>query len=665
LAIACVFLLVSTSPAQDGVLTSAVLRLTRLVPADPAGYVDWQVAPLRQAAQDLDALTAAREERLAFSAPEQILPALRDLELAQSQVSALVQKALARRWEIAEQLSGPQREQALRHYLEAMLTLFDASGRMNYELVEAYQHAARICSRQPSVFGRLIDEALARKSRAGASVLSWALLDAPPGAPAGTPPASNSTKFKLLQFLGEMRPLDARPVLAEFLFSKPAMPELTVYGVEVLRVLGLPQDPRPNSPPTTMVPEILASEVHDLLGQLDANRMSPEWQKRHADLRTWLERRMKEGTFEDSLFVGEVSVRPGDWLLQRNPSPYNQFTTLSPSLFTHVGMIARETGADGKQRIVVVEMRERGTNIPATNVDLYLPDISHYVIVRETDPEAAKVLARVAREVINNPMEFDLTFETSRVLKLRGQTLPGQKIHTYCAGLLLIGAQETSYPREAYFPVSERAYGELTLANLSVLGMKIGEDFISPTGPLFSRRMQLVGWHEPFYHAGREIEQAIYDKFSVSLRARSVAPTPDLFQSLRVKMAELARTNPLLAQALAMTAGVNADIDLVSAAKAVAVVETLDEIAQGQSRDYELAFAAVRGGTPEQLAQAEFSPDDVKKILTLRARYADLRQQVQAGTMSARALRQVLLSDAIRRGEEQIERRFFSTTSQR
>jgi hypothetical protein len=40
----------------------------------------------------------------------------------------------------------------------------------------------------------------------------------------------------------------------------------------------------------------------------------------------------------------------------RNPSPYNLFTDLAPGLFTHVGVVAVETGSDGKRRMVVVDL---------------------------------------------------------------------------------------------------------------------------------------------------------------------------------------------------------------------------------------------------------------------------------------------------------------------
>ena len=53
----------------------------------------------------------------------------------------------------------------------------------------------------------------------------------------------------------------------------------------------------------------------------------------------------------------------------RNPSPYNLFTDISPGLFTHVGVVASETGDDGVARIVLVDLPERGSRMPATKVD--------------------------------------------------------------------------------------------------------------------------------------------------------------------------------------------------------------------------------------------------------------------------------------------------------
>ena len=120
-----------------------------------------------------------------------------------------------------------------------------------------------------------------------------------------------------------------------------------------------------------------------------------------------------------------------------------------------------------------------------------------------------------------------------------------------------------------------------TKENLAKLGLSLGEGFVSPTGALFSPKLEIVGRSEPMYDPGREVEEAIFDHFAVDMDQKILQPSPDAFQAIRLKVAEASKNNPLLAKALAASAGVSDEMDLVSAAKAAAVVETLDEIAFG------------------------------------------------------------------------------------
>ncbi|MEK6239824.1 MAG: hypothetical protein N2C14_34310, partial [Planctomycetales bacterium] len=277
---------------------------------------------------------------------------------------------------------------------------------------------------------------------------------------------------------------------------------------------------------------------------------------------------------------------------------------------------------------------------------------------RHEDAQASKAMAGRAASIIGNEMHFDLNFETTRVLQLKGRSVQDVKIHTYCAGLLLLCAQETAYPREEFFPILEVAVGDRTVGNLAKLGARLGKDFVSPTGPLFAGRMKVVAQRETMYHSSREIEQAVFDHFGHRLMREEMHPTADLYQQLRLRMARAAKTNPVLAKALAATAGVRADIDLVAAAKAVAAVETLDEAAYGASADFRLSFAAVYGGEEQQLKEQGYPPPTVKRILELRARHADLRGR--AATLTDREVRLLLVDYYIRQGSREIDKRFFS-----
>ncbi len=93
-----------------------------------------------------------------------------------------------------------------------------------------------------------------------------------------------------------------------------------------------------------------------------------------------------------------------------------------------------------------------GRTIPAVNVEIFLQRTLNYAFLRHEDAKVADTLAQSALDCIGNACEFDLNFRTQRVADLAGKPLKGQKIHTYCAGLLLVCAQQTARPRSDFFP---------------------------------------------------------------------------------------------------------------------------------------------------------------------------------------------------------------------
>ncbi|HWA97094.1 MAG TPA: hypothetical protein VG713_01315, partial [Pirellulales bacterium] len=434
---------------------------------------------------------------------------------------------------------------------------------------------------------------------------------------------------------------------------------------ETFRSVGLPQSPRPGAgvdpaaaelPKPAITPQALA----DRLTRLAQQPLSAE-QRSHCDeLIAWSSRIAKQGLVEPSYRLGRYEVKPGDWLLMRNPSPYNLFTDLSPGLFTHVGVVTSERGSDGIERMVIVDLPERGAKMPATNVEIFLERTLHYVFLRHPDPEIAATMAESARQMIGNDTEFDLNFRTDRVLELKGQPLNGKKIQTYCAGLLLVCAQQTSADRRDFFPLDEYPAPGKTVTNLAKLGMSFGAQFISPTGAMFSPKLALVGRREPMYDPAREIEEAVFDRFASQLITEELVPTPDLFDSLRLKVAEAAKHNALLAQALAAAAGVSKEMDLVAAAKAAAVVETLDEIAFGASAEFFAAREAIRSGGEAALRRAGATEAKLKTTRMYRQRHADLVQQFERGTLTPRRLRTSLVAYYSQSGQREIDRRFFS-----
>ncbi len=142
-------------------------------------------------------------------------------------------------------------------------------------------------------------------------------------------------------------------------------------------------------------------------------------------------------------------------------------------------------------------------------------------------------------------------------------------------------------------------------------------------------------------------------------------PSPDAYQALRLKVAEASRTNPLLAKALAAAAGVSDQMDLVSAAKAAAVVETLDEIAYGASDDYVAAMRAItEGGNLTEEQQRQLTPAQREALAKYRGRHAQLAQRWDQGQVSPRGVRIELVRYYIDQGRRQLDERFFGAEKQ-
>jgi hypothetical protein len=232
-------------------------------------------------------------------------------------------------------------------------------------------------------------------------------------------------------------------------------------------------------------------------------------------------------------------------------------------------------------------------------------------------------------------------------------------VHTYCAGFLLLCAQETSAPREDFFPIHENPASEKCLENLAKLGLSIGDDFVSPTSAVFSPRLELVGLREPMYSPGREVKESVYDAFARQMIAGELTPAPDLFQSLRATVAGAAKTNPWLAQLLAKTNNVSAYMDLESAAKTAAVIETLDQIAAATSEDFHAAMFALTSGPLEELKAQGASAEQLQQVAQLQTRHADLLARAESGEIGPRELRIALVEYYRALGRRRLDERFF------
>jgi hypothetical protein len=653
-------------------------ELDRAIPAQAEKFSATDRERIEKAADAVDqwGVYIARFDRLNAA---QTVQTMRRLLAAKQRVDRRLDATLDVRRQFAALEPTETRHKALQAFLETASRLIDLSGRLRYLQVDAMYSSLRRLNHGSSEFVQLVDLLTAYKSSVGATVLSQQLLPQPaddPQPPTRTPgvriranrpvlAAPNvSSARKLLELAAAAGDQAILPTLSQLLESGLLTDDLTIAVAETIRKIGLPQEPRPGTPAGPEIPPITPRKLYEHVSRVSATRLSANLTARRKELLSWLEVLASQGITGNRYRIGGFEVQAGDWLLMRNPSPYNLFTDLSPGLFTHVGVAAIEEGSDGVRRMVLVDLPERGSSIPATNVETYLARTLHYCFLRHPDAEVAAAMGQAAADVIGNESQFDLNFRTDRVLALKDEPLQQKKVHTYCAGLLLLCSIKTSAPRTDFFPIPEFPAGGRTVDNLAKLGLSIGDDFISPTGAMFSPKLEIVGRREPMYDPKREIEEEIFDHFAELLETQTLVPSPDLFQSLRLKMAEASKSNPLLAQALAQAAQVNAETDLVAAAKAAAVVETLDEIAYSCSDDFLDARDLLMAGPIESLAAEGYSREDQEVARQYFQRHADLYQQLRSKSLSPRQLRVKLVQYYSELGKHELQHRFFKQAAQ-
>lgn len=643
-------LVVGFAPSARGQTADPLASFFAQVPANAAGLSAVNLPALRQ--------SAARVDAWAFSVTQvgaDPVTAVRNALAIKRRVDDRLKQALAVRTSIVDLAGGdgvpgesPEVRAAARGWLRATTALIELSGRMRYLQNDVVRNA-RSRATSTALRERLADVFLEYRSTVGATQSIADLFTH----------RSYSYQEKLLRLAALSGQASLIPDLVRFAEDANQTAVLRLYAAEMIRALGVPQPPRANPAEELPDPSVTPDRLHAIVASLSPDEFEEEGQTRRQKLLDFLAERRTKGVTGEAYRVGSFEVRPGDLLLMRNPSPYNLFTDLSPGLFTHVGMVAAETGADGIRRFVVVDVPERGDRVPAVNIEIYLERTLHYFLLRDEDAPTAALLGSAAEAVIDNPSKFDLNFRTDRVLALKKKPLEKETIHTYCAGLLLLCALQTDVDWRQFFPVTERQADGHTVANVAQMGLSLGEDFISPSGALFSKRLTIVGSREPMYDPTREVQEAVFDHFAELLRQRPMQPEGSWYHDLRLRMAEASQANPLLAQALAGAVGVSADLDLVAAAKAAAVVETLDETAFGAGDDYELARAVIRGTPADEL---EVDPQTYN---TFRNRHVDLIAAVQQGRMTPRDVRLALVRYYIAVGKAELERKFFAAPVRR
>jgi len=657
----CLILRLSACPAADKPVSLEALldQAGVLVPRTLDDCRDSRrVAALEETCRAIDTSATRLMTLPAQADTAEVFRRLERVLAGKTRVDRLREQMFALRTEFVKEAAGEPRWLALRQYLRALNALTDLCGRLRFEQEEAITDAAYRVAAAPPMRDKLVDLLVRHRSSAGAEVMAWVLFDPAPNAPNGAKPASVATKQRVLEFLGQTGSFQVTPLLARFVREERRHPQLVVTAADVLRRVGFPQDPRPGESDEVARPPITAADLLPILRRLPRESLPAETARLRDDLVQWLQARADRGLEDGSYALGTYLVRPGDWLLLRNPSPYNRVTEMHPGLFTHVGVVTTEKGSDGRQRLVVADLTTNGTHIRVSNVDVLIREYRHFLFLRHPDAATARTMAEVAASILGNEAAFDLNYRIENVSALKGQSKQGKLIKSYCAGLLLLCGQETQIERARLFPIEEHIRPGKMAKNLGEIGISFGARFVSPTGPLFSTEFAIVGQREPAYDPASEIEEAIYDHFADCLVKHDLLNRWDTMQNIRVTLATAAKDNPALARLLAQINNVNPAMDLMAAAKAAAVHENLEATATGTSKEFLEAFTALTTGSAEELRKDGYTDKQIAQYLLMRQRHADLYRAFRDNKMELDTLRRALIAHYIAAGRLEIEKRF-------
>jgi hypothetical protein len=251
---------------------------------------------------------------------------------------------LALRTRFAAAPAGPGRQVSLLSYLRITSSLIDLAGRMRYQLRDALGHAAHQVAGRPDLRDRLIELLIQNRSGIGAALMSAVLFPAPPDRASGAVAPSAATKARLLELIAVTGEFTQLAQLADLARRRDTPGELVVLSADAIRRVGLPQDERPgggaasrpDEPPSR--PPITAASLYELVERANPSQLSGHTARLREGVLTWLAGRKARGLEDESYRLGAMELRPGDWLLMRNPSPYNLFMvtkTYNPSLNLH------------------------------------------------------------------------------------------------------------------------------------------------------------------------------------------------------------------------------------------------------------------------------------------------------------------------------------------
>ena len=430
---------------------SPVETYLRSVPRNIEHFSDEHASKLSAAAEELESWVAEKTWQIPTRSAHEILRDLGQLVMAKQSVDRSRTDIASLRTGLMEIPDEADRRVAVRAYLRIAYELIELSGRLRYSLHDAIDVASYLLDPHPAEFREMLALVARHRVQVAASTLAFVLLD--PAEESGAVPFSDEVRAQVIELCHVSRDPQVILYLAEFLRQPNTSAELVLASIEAIRHLGLPQVPHPDRATEEPPPATTATDLLDVLGPLEKVELDDSQASRMDELKRWLNQCVQLGNADTRYRWGSAELQAGDWLLMRNPSPYNRFTDLGTGLFTHVGVVAEEVDAQGIRRWVIVEVPERRARIPATNVDAYLQRTLHYAFLRHSDPGVAARMGKTAASVIGNECQFDLTFRTERVEGLKGRPLQGVPIHTYCAGLLLICADATGRPRSEFFPI--------------------------------------------------------------------------------------------------------------------------------------------------------------------------------------------------------------------
>ena len=396
-----IWIIAAARLAAGAALEDAVARFDALRPRSAAALVEIDLKPLAPAAAAVDQAAAEIVTSQDFR-PDALVSKAERMLAAKARLDQGLDELMALRTSLVGFEPAENERTAIRNWLQVVSRWIDTAGRLRYMQFDVFNTAAGQLAAQSVLRERFVDLLTKYRSSVGAIVMADALFDSQPGTTGYGRPVSPVLRSKLLELAAVTGETEVLPKLAEFVALPNLPPAQVIQAAETIRRIGLGQQPRPGQDPKLPKPAILPGELRKILANLRLPAAPADLRFRRDALLAWLDGRIKIGVQAEGYRWGPDDLQPGDWLLMRNPSPYNLFTDLSPGLFTHVGVVALEKGTDGIQRMVLVDLPERGDHMPATNVDAFVQRSRHYLFLRHPDPDVARKMGEVAASLIGN-----------------------------------------------------------------------------------------------------------------------------------------------------------------------------------------------------------------------------------------------------------------------